>query len=64
MVEYTVRFSIGTGEQFPSRIKYFHYGVVSVELETGFRSRLGGAGALVQPLVISAPRLKSARCNC
>jgi hypothetical protein len=30
--------SIGTGEQFPGRIKYFDYGVVSVELELAFEA--------------------------
>jgi len=38
VVEYTGPISIGTGEQFPSRIKYFHYGVVSVELELAFEA--------------------------
>ncbi len=30
--------SIGTGEPFPGRIKYFDYGVVSVELELAFEA--------------------------
>jgi hypothetical protein len=38
VVEYCGPISIGTGEQFPSRIKYFDYGVVSVELELAFEA--------------------------
>ena len=36
VVEYLDPVSISTGEQFLSRVKYFDYGVVSVELELAF----------------------------
>ncbi len=38
VVEYPDPVSIATGEQFQCRIKYFDYGVISVELELNFES--------------------------
>ena len=38
MVEYLDPVTLSTGERFLSRVKYFAYGVVSVELELPFES--------------------------
>jgi hypothetical protein len=38
VVEYAEPVSIASGEQFQTRIKYFDYGVISVELELEFRA--------------------------
>ena len=38
VVEYLDPVTLATGEQFSSRVKYFGYGVVSVELELAFES--------------------------
>src|SRR5271154_2463119 len=37
-VEYPAPLTLGTGEQFEVRIKYFDYGVVSIELQLEFES--------------------------
>ncbi len=46
--------SMISGEQFQARIKYFEYGVVSVELKLDFEADLGRSGATVQPLTCRA----------
>jgi hypothetical protein len=49
-----------TGEQFPSRIKYFHYGVVSVGIGKDWLSKQGWEelARLVLPLVSALPKIE------
>ena len=49
-IEYPEPVSIATGEQFQARIKYFDYGVVSVELKLEFEADWEATGPPVEPL--------------
>lgn len=50
---------LATGEHFPARIRYFHYGVISIELELPFRSDWTGLIQLAAKW-IDEPALESA----
>ena len=58
VVEYTGSITIAGGDQFESRIKYFDYGVVCVELELPFDANWEGLTTLSSRLT-SAPEIEA-----